>query len=161
MKKLILPLALTVLSVQASAQEIVVGAGYTRHNGNFAIDDAAFTLEYHHSPFYDRPRLDLAFGAALSGNMDGDLHAGIGVVGTYDINERWFVEASVMPGSFWESISDNTLGSRFQIRSLLAVGYKMDSGNKLSLAITHKSNASTTDYNPGLDTVLMRYHVAF
>ncbi|MEY8841226.1 acyloxyacyl hydrolase [Cribrihabitans sp. XS_ASV171] len=41
------------------------------------------------------------------------------------------------------------------------MGYEFETGNKLSFAVTHKSNASTTDYNPGLDTVLLRYHVAF
>ena len=110
MKKFLLPAALAITASQSLAQEIIVGAGYTRHNGVLAIDDAAFSLEYKHRPFYDGQRLDFAFGAALSGDMEGDIHAGLGIVGTYDLTNRWFIEASIMPGAYWESISNNTLG---------------------------------------------------
>jgi len=154
-------LALVMAAGQAPAQEVVLGAGYANYNGRTAIDDWAFALEYHHRPFFERNRFALAFGAALSADMRGDAHAGVGLVATYDLSPRWFVEASVMPGAYWENISFNDLGSRFQIRSLLALGYVFETGNKVSLALTHKSNASTASYNPGVDTALLRYHVAF
>jgi len=91
----------------------------------------------------------------------GDIHIGIGLIGIYDFANRWFVEGSVMPGYFSEGVDRNDLGGEFQIRSLLGVGYTLDNGNKVSLAITHKSNASTQDDNPGVNSALLRYHYAF
>ncbi|CUH50164.1 Lipid A 3-O-deacylase (PagL) [Ruegeria atlantica] len=66
-----------------------------------------------------------------------------------------------MPGYFSKSEELNDLGGSFQIRSLLGVGYTLNSGNKVSVAITHKSNASTQQENPGVNSVLLRYHLAF
>ncbi|MEM1007273.1 MAG: acyloxyacyl hydrolase, partial [Pseudomonadota bacterium] len=44
---------------------------------------------------------------------------------------------------------------------LLGVGYSLDNGNKISLAVTHKSNASTDDPNPGVNAFFLRYHLGF
>ncbi len=71
------------------------------------------------------------------------------------------LKCGVMPGYFSEADELNDLGGSFQIRSLLGVGYKLDNGNKVSLAITRKSNASTQEDNPGVNALLFRYHFAF
>ena len=66
-----------------------------------------------------------------------------------------------MPGAFFEGESRNDLGSEFEIRSLIGVGYRLDNGDSISLAVTHKSNASTSSFNPGVNAVLLRYHRSF
>lgn len=88
--------------------------------------------------------------------MGGDAFTGAGLAGVYEFNDNYFLEGSVMPGSFHDSIKLNDLGGAFQIRSLLGVGYTFDSGNSLSLALVHSSNASTSTVNPGLNAAMIR-----
>jgi lipid A 3-O-deacylase len=78
-----------------------------------------------------------------------------------EVPNRWFIEGSVLPGAFFEKVVENDLGSTFEIRSLLGIGYTFDSGNRLSLAVTHKSNASTASKNPGVNAVLIRFRRQF
>lgn len=145
----------------AQAQSVIFGAGYADYSNSSGDDQAIFSLEYQHRPFHEATRFSATWGSALSVTADGDTHLGIGLVGFYTFANRWFVEGSVMPGYYDESNSDNDLGGEFQIRSLLGVGYTLESGNKVSLAVTHKSNASTQDDNPGVNALLLRYHYAF
>ena len=161
MKRLTALAVATCLAGPAAAQSVVVGAGYTDFGARSADDQAVFSFEYQHAPFHRADRLAIGLGGALSVHADGDTHLGLGIVGTYDLDRNWFIEASVMPGAYWESRAANDLGGDFQIRSLLGVGYTFDTGNRLSLAVTHISNASTDDSNPGADSLLLRYHIAF
>jgi opacity protein-like surface antigen len=162
MKQLLLATALAASTyATAQAQTVVFGAGYADFSDSASEDQALFSLEYHHKPFHQATRFSASWGAALSVHNSGDFHIGLGLVGLYSLNERWFVEGSVMPGYFNTSIDLNDLGGDFQIRSLLGLGYTMDNGNSVSVAITHKSNASTNDENPGVNAVLLRYHLGF
>ncbi len=160
-KSLVLIATLVIAATTAQAQSIIPGAGFADFSDSASEDQAVFALEYQHRPFHQSRRFSATWGAALSVDEDGDSHFGAGLVGVYSLNERWFVEASVMPGIFSESNALNDLGGSFQIRSLLALGFTLDSGNKISLAVTHKSNASTQEENPGVNAVLFRYHFAF
>lgn len=161
MRTVLTILAIIAAATSLDAQQIVLGAGYADFSHDRSDDQPALSLEYHLQPFYEATRLHAGFAGALSAHTNGDVHLGIGLAATYWLAPRWFVEASVMPGAYFESEPANTLGSRFQIRSLLGLGYGFENGNRLSLAITHKSNASTTDFNPGLNTALIRFHRPF
>lgn len=161
MRSFVLALGVLFATTSAHAQSVVFGAGYADFSESDAKDQAAFSVEYHHRPFYEATRLSATWGGALTVDEAGDVHVGAGLIGTYSFAERWFVEGSVMPGYFSESEELNDLGGSFQIRSLLGVGYTLNSGNKVSVAITHKSNASTQQENPGVNSVLLRYHLAF
>jgi hypothetical protein len=143
----------------ATSQEIVLGAGYTDYSLNGAEDGAIFSLEYIHSPFYEKGR----FSARLSGVIEvaetGDTFIGGGVSGNWDLQHNWFIEASVLPGAYSEGISFNDLGSTFEVRSQIAVGKRFNNGKALSLALGHKSNASTGRINPGVNAVMLRWHI--
>ncbi|WP_170517753.1 acyloxyacyl hydrolase [Ruegeria atlantica] len=154
-------LALLLAAPAAQAQSLVFGAGFSDFSDSQSDDEAAFSLEYQHRPFHEASRFSATWGSALTVDTAGDIHIGIGLIGIYGFAERWFVEGSVMPGYFSEGEGRNDLGGEFQIRTLLGLGYTLDSGNKVSLAITHKSNASTQDNNPGVNSALLRYHFAF
>ncbi len=145
----------------AQAQSIVLGAGYADFSNSAGEDQAIFSLEYQHRPFHEATRFSATWGGALTVDTDGDTHIGAGLIGIYTFADRWFVEGSVMPGYYSESNELNDLGGSFQIRSLLGVGYTLNSGNKVSLAVTHKSNASTQEDNPGVNALFLRYHHAF
>lgn len=147
------------LASSAMAQEIVLGAGYSDYSSAGAEDGVALSMEYIHRPFYE----GRVFSASLAGALEvvdtGDAFIGGGVSGTWDLQHDWFIEASVLPGAFVEGTSLNDLGSTFEIRSQLAVGKRFKNGKAMSLALSHKSNASTADINPGVNTLSLRWHI--
>jgi hypothetical protein len=162
MIRTILSTALFVASVTAvQAQEWVFSVGYADFSNSASIDKVVFSAEYHLAPFYTRGPFDLGFAGVLDVNMGGDIFTGAGLAGVYELNDRWYLEGSVMPGAFHESISLNDLGGTFQIRSLMGVGYTLDSGSSLSLALVHTSNASTASKNPGLNVAMVRLRHQF
>lgn len=161
MKYLTTTAALFLAAQAAHAQSIVFGAGFSDFSDSLSDDQAVISLEYHHRPFHEATRFSATWGGALTMDAAADVHIGIGLIGTYTFADRWFVEGSVMPGYFSEGDELNDLGGEFQIRSLLGLGYTLNNGNSVSLAISHKSNASTQDDNPGVNSVLLRYHYAF
>lgn len=147
------------MALPAAAQEVALGLGYSDYHRETADDGAVFTLDYLHAPFHERGRLSARFGAALEVQDAGDIFAGVGISGVIDLNNDWFIETSVMPGAYHESSPENDLGSTFEIRSLLAVGKRFQNGKAVSLAISHKSNASTADENPGVNSLTLRWHI--
>ena len=161
MKKtaLLAAVAAVALAMPAAAQEVVLGLGYSNFSREGAEDSPVFAVEYLHRPFYQGHRLSARFGAALEVKETGDAFAGVGVSGIWDLQRDWFVEASVMPGAYSENVDLNDLGSTFEIRSLLAVGRRFGGGQAVSLAVSHKSNASTADSNPGVNALTLRWHI--
>jgi len=144
-----------------AAQELIVGAGYTQFFDDLSIDSAQVSLEYRPSPFYERGRIDIALAAATVVHTSGDFFLGGGLSARYALHQQWFIEASVMPGAYWENEQANGLGSTFEIRSQLALGYTLKSGNRISVGISHKSNASTAESNPGVNSLSARWHFTF
>ncbi|SEG07823.1 acyloxyacyl hydrolase [Jhaorihella thermophila] len=157
-RRFVSALAMTIMAAPVAAQQWVVGAGWSDYSYARADDSIIGTFEYHAAPFYVGANAEA--GWALSGEVTG---AGDGFVGggaylTYDLGPAWFLEASVMPGAFFEKPPVNDLGSTFEIRSLLGLGYRFGNGSALSLAVSHKSNASTSNFNPGANSIFLRWH---
>jgi len=146
-------------AMPAAAQEVTLGLGYSDYHRETAEDGAQFAVDYLHSPFHEKGRLSARFGATLEVQETGDVFAGAGISAVIDLNNDWFIENSVMPGAYHESSAGNDLGSAFEIRTLLAVGKRFANGRAVSLAFSHKSNASTADENPGVNTLTLRWHI--
>ncbi len=144
-----------------NAQEWVFGLGYADFSDPRSSDQAVVAIEYHAAPFLSRGRFDLGVGVAVTSHANGDLFAGLGLAATYGLNRRWFFEASVLPGYYSAADPQNDLGSNFQFRSLLGIGYRLDSGDAISVALTHKSNAGITRFNPGVNAVMVRLRHKF
>ncbi|MDP2492568.1 acyloxyacyl hydrolase [Shimia thalassica] len=161
MKYVVLSALVAFSAAPVTAQEIVFGAGYTKYGNISASDAPVIELEYHHKPFHDTRHWDVSWGGVVSGTADEDYFLGIGLVGTYDFDSPWFAEVSVMPGLYSEGSILTDLGDALEFRSLLGVGYAFRNGSAVSLAIVHKSNASLGDVNPGVNTILLRYHKRF
>lgn len=147
------PLSLT-------AQELTFGLGTTDY-GDQGTDGAAFEVEYRHSPFVERRVMSIAWGGNVSLTSEGDAFIGAGVWTRWQWQSGFFIDNSVMPGLYNEGTPGNDLGSAFEIRSLLALGYQFDNGSAVSAALTHKSNASLATDNPGANTYMIRYHMSF
>lgn len=148
-------------ATRAEAQEWIAGAGFADFNFRRSQDTALLSLEYIHEPFHSASRFEAAWSGAAQVHATGDIFVGIGITATYALGGSWFVQGSVMPGAYVEHLSVNNLGSRFEIRSLLGVGYRLGGRDALSLAVSHLSNASTAQFNPGVNSVLLRYHRRF
>jgi len=157
-----LPLAAAVLAVAlpayAQAQEITLGAGYTDYASG-GEDSGILSLEYRHSPFFDRGNFTAAVGANTSITEESDFFIGAGVWLRWDWSSGWFVDLSLMPGFYDEGTPGNNLGNDLEFRSLIGLGYQFNGGQSVSLAVTHKSNASISDVNPGADALLLRWHL--
>lgn len=142
----------------ALAQELTFGIGGADYPDG-GQDTEIYSIEYKHHPFFERGRLTTSLAANVSVSGESDAFVGVGIVTRFAFDDAWFADFGLIPGLHNESEPGNDLGTSFNFRSLLSVGYRFESGRALSLAITHKSNASLDERNPGVDAVLLRYHV--
>lgn len=145
----------------SSAQEIVLGGGYTDYSRAGADNDATLSLEYHAPPFYENGAFTAGLGGVAEIQSGGDVFLGGGVVGKYTFSPIWSAEMSFMPGAYFEDSAATDLGHTVEFRSLLGLAYRLRSGDKLSFAVLHKSNAGLGSQNPGANTFLLRWHRAF
>lgn len=144
----------------AQAEEIVFGFGATDYS-DAGVDGAAFSFEYKSDPIRQRRVRSLSWGLAAEVSEEGDIFVGGGIWRRWEWASGWFIDNSLMPGLYEAGTPANDLGSAFEIRSLLGVGYRFDNGGAISAAFVHKSNASLAEDNPGANTYLIRYHFAF
>lgn len=154
-------LASLATSATASTREITLGVGHSHFNRPGSDDGPVFTLEYDHTPFHEHGRLAARFGAVLDVQSAGDFFAGAGVSGRWTYENAWFIDARVMPGAYFEHAPHNDLGATFEVRSQIAVGRELGHGRAISVALAHKSNASTGRFNPGVNSLLIRWHTAY
>lgn len=146
------------LAGASQAQEWVVGlSGWELRSGA----NAALSFELHGKPRWDYGWLKLGLGAGVGADTDGTYWIGGGVVAEAPLSQRWFVQASVMPGFYHAATPQADLGSDFEVRSLLGLGYRFDSGSAVSLAAGHLSNANVGHMNPGTNGIMLRYHRSF
>lgn len=142
----------------AQADEFVFGLGATEFNTVMAPRDLKVTIEYHADPFLEWRSGGLGVGGAIIGHSRGDLWGGIGLVAQGRFADRWFWEASFMPGLYAEGSQETELGSTIEFRSLVAIGREISARSAISLALDHRSNASIADFNPGVDAISLRFH---
>jgi hypothetical protein len=70
-----------------------------------------------------------------------------------------FVEASFMPGYYWQG--DTDLGHHLQFRSLIGFGWTLSHNSAVILSLDHISNAGLDIRNPGAETLALRYRLSF
>ncbi|MCT8328465.1 acyloxyacyl hydrolase [Albidovulum sediminis] len=147
--------------IPAAAADLVFGLGYSDFNEPAASNSAILELEVHSRPRWHFAGADWSIAAAIVAHSEGDLFIGGGPAALWPLRDRWFVEASVMPGYFRDSGDGNDLGSNFEIRSLVGIGRRLNDTTAISLALTHKSNAGTSERNPGVNAVSLRLRRSF
>lgn len=161
MKPLILSLALLCAPLSAAAQEFVLGLGYSDFSGAGSTDSALASIEAHSAPKWRFAGADVSLAGAADLNKRSEFWVGAGVAAVWPLKSNWFVEASVMPGYYDSGNSGNSLGSHFEIRSLLGLGVRLNDNLAVSLAASHKSNAGTADSNPGVNSLILRTRIVF
>ena len=160
-RPLILATALALLPIAAPAADVVVGLGYSDFSDKAAKDSAVLELELHSDPLWHFIGADWSLAGAVAAHAEGDYFVGVGPAALWPLANRWFVEASVMPGYFNDSGGANSLGSDFEIRSLLGIGRQISDRMSVSLAASHKSNANISSRNPGVNTLSLRARWGF
>ena len=119
-------------------------------------DDEAvdFRLEYRHGDDF----LWLKPWAGLEATSDGSVWGGIGVLMDITFFDSIVLTGSIAPG-LYEDGGGKDLGSVFEIRSQVELGYQFENKSRLSLAFSHTSNASIDDDNPGVEVLSLYYHL--
>jgi lipid A 3-O-deacylase len=145
-------------ALPASAQEIVVGAGSALFDGDTST---MLALEYHGGTWRELGRFKLRFGGGLAFEENGSGWAGVGLSGNVDLGRKWFAEFSFFPGYYNAGSSATRLGSNIEFRTLIGLGYTVSDSAAVSVAIDHRSNAGLDDFNPGVNSVTLRWHRRF
>ncbi len=162
MKHRLMAAALAAISVSpAQAADWVLGVGYSDFSGDRAEDAVALTVEVHGAPRWVFGSVAVGFAAGAMIDDIGDAWVGVGLSGLASLGDRWFVEASLMPGLYEEGQGRNDLGDAVEFRSLIGLGYALDPDTRLSVAVDHRSNAGLGDDNPGVNTFSLRVRRAF
>jgi len=114
----------------------------------FRID---YRSDYKLGPF--KPFLTAA------GVSNGMSFIGVGVLIDVYFGKRFVVTPSFAP-TWWQGKTDDLdLGHALEFRSQMEFAYRFDDRSRLGLAVSHSSNASLGDTNPGTETILVNYSV--
>lgn len=116
---------------------------------------AEFRLEYRSNEqfYYVKPF------AAVAGTASGSFFAGAGVLMDVYFGRRLVVTPSFAPHFYAKGGSDKDLDYPLEFRSQLEIAYRFDNRSRLGLAISHYSNASLGDSNPGVETLSLNYSI--
>ena len=86
------------------------------------------------------------------------LGAGWGGVGILLDRTGFFLSPSFAPGAYGQG-HGKKLGSVVEFRSQAEGGYMFDDGKRISLAISHISNAGLTKHNPGTEALTINFQI--
>ncbi|NRB02337.1 MAG: acyloxyacyl hydrolase [Rhodobacteraceae bacterium] len=138
------------------AQTLVYGLGGSSFEFTGGIPTAS--IEYQFAPFREGGRLEMGLTASATLYGDHGLHVGVGLLNRFHLNEDWSIESTVTPGLYQDFNTEGDLGGPFEIKSELGIVRKVTETTKWSVSVSHISNASTRDRNPGANAVHIRWH---
>ena len=115
---------------------------------------AEFRLEYRS----DKKLLNIfkPFGAGAY-SLSGHGFLGGGLLLDLYFGRRYVVTPSLAPHLYFGGDSDLDLDFPLQFRSQLEVAYRLDNRERIGLALSHYSNASLGDDNPGTESIMLYY----
>jgi len=132
------------------------GAGYFDFNRQ-KDEGAEFRLEYRSDYELWKFRPFVAAGGATSGHG----FVGAGILLDIFFGRRFVLTPSFAPHFYFGGNDDLDLDYPLEFRSQLEAAYRFDDRSRLGVAISHYSNASLGDTNPGTETLSMYYSVPF
>lgn len=163
MYKILTSLLLIFLTISTShAQEnnsrdyLSLGLGYYDvFDDEGAVD---FRLEYRFSN-------DLIWGIKpLIGaeiTSDASLLAGAGLYRDFLLDDQFYLTPSFALGYYAQGSSDLDLSKTLEFRSQIELGYEFEDFSRASVALSHISNGSTDESNPGTEVLSFYYHIPF
>lgn len=76
----------------------------------------------------------------------------------WTVNDRFFVEAGVGPTVFTRTrFADKNISTAFQFGDHIGAGFYLNRNSQVGLRLSHFSNASIKDPNPGLNVAQLTY----
>ncbi len=118
-------------------------------------DDAAdFRLEYRH----DEKLWIFKPWAGIEATSEGGIWGGGGVLVDIYFGNRVVLTPSFGVGAFTEG-DGLDLDSVIEFRSQIELAYRFNDRSRLAFAISHISNASIGDTNPGVEIATVYYHL--
>ena len=146
------------IAAPVSANELVLGLGRSDFSRNDTDNRIFGAIEYHASPFASYHGFDFGLGGVAQWSVGDTYFLGAGLVVNRDLNDRWFIEFSEMPGYYHAGDDAHDLHYDLEFRSQLALGYRLDSDWAMSASLTHISNADLGDDKPGANFGMLRLH---
>lgn len=112
---------------------------------------------------YDLPVTYGAFQPTVGASLTNENDFWIGAGGKWTTegvtDSPIFIELSLMPGLYFRG-DGPYIGFPVQFRGALGAGWRFDNGNAISVFFDHRSNANASDWNPGIETLSLRYTMA-
>lgn len=152
----VIGLALAISATPALADDvnrITTGIGYY---DVFDDHDAAdFRIEY-------RPGKSMLWELrpwmGLEVTSDAGVWGGAGFLYDFYLGNNWVLTPSLGAGLYADG-SGKDLGSVIEFRSMMELGYQFENTSRVSAGISHISNASIGDDNPGTEIISLYYHI--
>ncbi len=132
---------------------LVFGLGY--HDFDNGENDAAdFRVDYRHGKglYFIKPWL------GIEATNDGAVWGGGGLYADLPIYQRLYLTVATGVGGYSQG-DGKDLGHTVEFRSQAEASYRFDNGMRLGIAISHLSNASLSDKNPGVNVLSAVYLV--
>lgn len=141
-------------AIPAQAQEaahnyLTFSAGYF----DIFDDDEALDLRFEYRPASSVFIDNLRPWAGMEATTDGTLWLGGGLLYDWNFSGDWFMTPSFGAGLYAQGDSDKDLDFPVQFRSQLEISYQYDSGIRAGAFLSHMSNASLSEDNPGVEVL--------
>lgn len=131
---------------------LTIGAGWFDFNrqkdegAEFRVDYRSDFKLWHFKPFL-----------TAAGVSNGMTFIGGGILLDVYFGRRFVVTPSFAP-TWWRGKTDELdLGHELEFRSQIEFAYRFDDRSRLGIAVSHSSNASIDEINPGTETILVNY----
>ncbi len=131
---------------------LTIGAGWFDFNrqkdegAEFRVDYRSDFKLWHFKPFL-----------TAAGVTNGMTFIGGGILLDVYFGRRFVVTPSFAP-TWWRGKTDELdLGHGLEFRSQIEFAYRFDDRSRLGIAVSHSSNASLDEINPGTETLLINY----
>lgn len=132
---------------------IVVGGGWY----DFNDDQDAFDFRLEYRSGYKALGF-LKPWAGIEATTEQAVYGAVGVLTDIYFGRRWVFTPSFGAGLYADG-NGKDLGHTIEFRSQLEFGYRFDDRSRVSLAVSHISNAGLGDSNPGTEIATIYYHV--
>lgn len=158
----VLALLLSLAATPALARDLKPSKDYLAFSvGYFNAFDAGdnavdFRAEIH-------PAYDLGWGIkpwfGIEMTSEASFWGGFGFERDFFVSDNIFITPSLGAGFYAQGGSDHDLDYPLEFRSQLLVGYETDEANRFGVSLSHLSNASLGDKNPGTEVVNFYYSI--
>ena len=135
---------------------LTVSAGWFDFNRK-KDEGAEFRLEYRS----DYKLWELKPFTTLAVASNGMTFIGVGVLMDVYFGKRWVLTPSFAPTWWRGKTSSLNLGHAVEFRSQMELAYRFDDRSRLGLSISHYSNASLGNSNPGTEALMVNYSMPF